>query len=131
MWFVAPVPPLTPVIHEGAEGGSFAREEDGGLLRGGGTQAIDLWAVHTGGRTILDAVHNGFTLGDKALAASRAVLAEHGNMSSAAVMLVLKPMLNNSPRGKRDRATAFGPGVVAQTFRFSLSGQGVGKWISR
>jgi hypothetical protein len=109
MWFVAPVPPLTQVIHEGAEGGCFAREDDGGLLHGDGTQAIDLRAVHAGGRTILDALHNGFTLDDKALAESRAVVSEHGNMSSAAVMFVLKPMLSNSPRGKRGRASDLAP----------------------
>ena len=100
----------------------LAREDDGGLLRGDGTQAIDLWAVHAGGRTILDAVQNGFTLEDKALAESRAILAEYGNMSSATVMFVLKRMLDNSPKGMRGLAIAFGPGVVAETFRFSLSG---------
>jgi hypothetical protein len=41
-------------------------------------------------------------------------------MSSATVMFVLKRMLNNSPRGKRGLAMAFGPGVVAETFRLSL-----------
>jgi Chalcone and stilbene synthases, C-terminal domain len=120
MWFVAPVLPLTQVIHEGAEGGCFAREDYGGLLRGDGTQAIDLRAVHAGGRTILDALHNGFTLDDKALAESRAVVAEHGNMSSAAVMFVLKPMLSNSPRGKRGRATDLAPVSLAGSASGSL-----------
>ena len=100
----------------------LAREDDGGLLRGEDTRAIDLWAVHAGGRTILDAVENGFALDNKALAESRTVLAEHGNMSSATVMFVLKRMLDNSPKGKRGLAMAFGPGVVAETFRFSLAG---------
>jgi predicted naringenin-chalcone synthase len=100
----------------------LAREDDGGLLRGEGTQAIDLWAVHAGGRTILDAVENGFALDDKALTESRAVLAKYGNMSSATVMFVLKRMLETSPKGKRGMAMAFGPGVVADTFRFSLTG---------
>jgi predicted naringenin-chalcone synthase len=99
----------------------LAREDDGGLLRGEGTQAIDLWAVHAGGRTILDAVEHGFALDDKALAECRAVLAEHGNMSSATVMFVLKRMLDNPQKGKRGMAMAFGPGVVADTFRFSLA----------
>jgi predicted naringenin-chalcone synthase len=98
----------------------LVREDDGGLLRGEGTQAIDLWAVHGGGRTILDAVESGFALDGNALADSRAVLAGHGNMSSATVMFVLKRMLDNSPKGKNGLAMAFGPGVVAETFRFSM-----------
>jgi predicted naringenin-chalcone synthase len=97
------------------------REDAGGLLRGEGTQAVDLWAVHAGGRTILDAVETGFALDNNALRESRAVLAEHGNMSSATVMFVLKRMLANSRKGKRGMAMAFGPGVVAETFRFSFS----------
>jgi predicted naringenin-chalcone synthase len=99
----------------------LARQDDGGLLRGEGTQAVDLWAVHAGGRTILDAVQNGLSLEKNALAESRTVLAEHGNMSSATVMFVLKRMLDNSQKGKRGLAMAFGPGVVAETFRFSLA----------
>jgi predicted naringenin-chalcone synthase len=100
----------------------LARGDGGGLLRGEGPRAIDLWAVHAGGRTILDAVENGFALDNQALAESRAVLAEHGNMSSATVMFVLKRMLDNAPKGRRGLAMAFGPGVVAETFRFSLAG---------
>ena len=65
------------------------RENPDFILRGEGTQAIDLWAVHGGGRTVLDAVQSGFSLGEGALAASRAVLAAHGNMSSATIMFVL------------------------------------------
>jgi predicted naringenin-chalcone synthase len=100
----------------------LVREDGAGLLRGEGTQAIDLWAVHAGGRTILDAVENGYALDGMALAESRAVLASHGNMSSATVMFVLKRILDSATKGKRGLAMAFGPGVVAETFRFSLVG---------
>ena len=100
----------------------LAREDDGGLLRGEGTQAIDLWAVHGGGRTILDAVESGFALDSNALNDSRSVLAGHGNMSSATVMFVLKRMLDKAAKGSRGLAMAFGPGVVAETFRFSIAG---------
>ncbi len=98
-----------------------AREDAGGLLRGEGTQSIDLWAVHGGGRSILDAVEAGFALDRKALEASRDVLNECGNMSSATVMFVLKRMLDKAVRGKRGLAMAFGPGVTAETFRFSMA----------
>jgi predicted naringenin-chalcone synthase len=100
----------------------LAREDSGGLLRGEGTQAIDLWAVHGGGRSILDAVEAGFRLDKSALQDSRSVLAACGNMSSATVMFVLERMLRTAERGKRGLAMAFGPGVVAETFRFSMAG---------
>ncbi len=95
------------------------REDAGGLLRGEGTQAIDLWAVHGGGRTILDAVQTGFNLQADALATSRGVLMEYGNMSSATIMFTLRRMLERSDGEARGLAMAFGPGMVAETFRFT------------
>ena len=97
------------------------REDTGDLLRGEGTQAVDLLAVHGGGRSILDAVQAGLDLAPEALSASRAVLAAHGNMSSATIMFVLKRMLDKAEAGKRGLAIAFGPGMVVETFRFSTT----------
>jgi len=95
------------------------RENPDFILRNEGTQAIDLWAVHGGGRTVLDAVQAGLSLPDEALAPSRIVLAEHGNMSSATVMFVLAGMMDSAKPGARGLAMAFGPGMVAETFRFT------------
>jgi predicted naringenin-chalcone synthase len=95
------------------------RENPDFILRNEGTQAIDLWAVHGGGRTVLDAVQSGLSLGEHALAPSRAVLAAHGNMSSATVMFVLAGMLARATSGQRGLAMAFGPGMAAETFRFT------------
>ena len=93
-------------------------EGDGsGLLRGQGTQAYDLWAVHAGGRTVLDAVEIGLSLDPDALRHSRAVLQEYGNMSSATVMFVLARIMAQR-EGERGLGMAFGPGMVAETFRF-------------
>ena len=92
--------------------------DDTGLLRGEGTQAVDHWAVHAGGRTVLDAVEIGLALPKQALAASRAVLHDFGNMSSATVMFVLSRLLGATPG--RGMAMAFGPGMVAETFRFRV-----------
>ena len=100
----------------------LARSDAGGILRGEGTQAIDLWAVHAGGRTVLDAVEIGLSLDRQALAYSRAVLSAHGNMSSATVMFVLKRMMEAGNAAKRGLAMAFGPGMVAETFRFQMVG---------
>lgn len=94
----------------------------GGVLRGRGLDEIDLWAVHAGGRTVLDAVEAGLQLAPYALDVSRAVLNDYGNMSSATVMFVLQRLLQSAAIG-RGMAMAFGPGMVAETFRFRLAGK--------
>lgn len=75
------------------------------------------WAVHAGGRSILDAVEHGLDLPDDALAESRAVLRESGNMSSATLMFVLSRLLSTGVDGP-GVALAFGPGLAAEGFRF-------------
>ena len=91
-----------------------------GLLRGIAPASTSLWAVHGGGRTVLDAVEIGLALPPEALRFSRAVLRDFGNMSSATIMFVLACMLADGAHGS-GLAMAFGPGMVAETFRFSLA----------
>ncbi len=98
-----------------------AQGETDGILRGEGTQAIDLWAVHAGGRSVLDAVESGLAFGPDALGHSRAVLRDFGNMSSATVMFVLARMLAERAGRGRGMALAFGPGMVAESFRFRMA----------
>lgn len=78
----------------------------------------ELWAVHPGGRSVLDAVETGLELPGCALAASRDVLLNFGNMSSATVMFVLERLMHCARRGQRGCAMAFGPGLTAETMRF-------------
>ena len=94
------------------------REDDGGLLRGQATQQVDLWAVHAGGRTVLDGVEQGLRLGRGALDWSRGVLRDFGNMSSATILFVLDRMMRGSEGPQNGLAMAFGPGLCAETFRF-------------
>jgi predicted naringenin-chalcone synthase len=89
---------------------------DGELMAG--REDVDLWAVHPGGRSVLDAVEKGLELPMGALSASREVLSSFGNMSSATVMFVLKRMMETAQRGQRGCAMAFGPGLTAETMRF-------------
>lgn len=79
---------------------------------------IDGWAVHAGGRSILDAVEHALKLDPDSLAASRAVLAAFGNMSSATLMFVLARLLAG-PRINKGVALAFGPGLAAEGFSFA------------
>ncbi len=90
------------------------------ILKGAGAEAFDLWAIHPGGRTVLDAVEGAFALPPKAMAASREVLRRFGNMSSATVLFVLKALLDTpGEKGARGCAMAFGPGLTAETMLFS------------
>jgi predicted naringenin-chalcone synthase len=90
----------------------------GTVLDGASPGDIDLWAVHPGGRTILDAVERALALPRTALSRSRDVLREMGNMSSATVLFVLERTLAAARAGQRGCAMAFGPGLVAETMRF-------------
>ena len=82
-----------------------------------GDSHIDGWAVHAGGRSVLDAVERALDLPPDALAQSRAVLAAKGNMSSATLMFVLADLLAG-PRVGNGMALAFGPGLAAEGFGF-------------
>ena len=79
---------------------------------------IDLWAVHPGGRTILDAAEQGLALPSEALADSRGILLNYGNMSSASVMFVLERIMRRARSGQLGCAMSFGPGVTAETMMF-------------
>ncbi len=94
------------------------RNDADGLLRGEDPRDIALWAVHAGGRTVLDGVEQGLRLAADALDYSRGVLRDVGNMSSATLMFVLARILAGDAVG-RGMAIAFGPGLAAETFRFT------------
>jgi predicted naringenin-chalcone synthase len=96
-----------------------AAADPAGLLRGASAESYRYWAVHGGGRTVLDAVEIGLALPPEALRQSRAVLHDFGNMSSCTIMFVLARMMAEGAAGP-GMAMAFGPGMVAETFRFSV-----------
>jgi alpha-pyrone synthase len=83
------------------------------LVNGG----VDQWAVHAGGRSILDAVENALQLPPDSLDDSRAVLRAYGNMSSSTLMFVLQRQFGRS--FDHGVAIAFGPGLAAEGFRFA------------
>jgi len=87
------------------------------LFNGWGADEIDSWAVHAGGRSILDAVEKGLELPQGALFASRDILARYGNMSSSTLMFVLSELAGR-PDVRKGVALAFGPGLAAEGFHF-------------
>jgi len=72
------------------------------------------WAVHPGGPRIVDVVGDRLGLDRAQLDASRTVLREHGNCSSATVLLVLDELRRTTPMppGAPVIAMAFGPGLT-------------------
>ncbi len=75
---------------------------------------VGAWAVHPGGPRIVDVVAERLGLPDEALADSRAVLAAHGNCSSATVLLILERLRAEQrvEPGEHVVALAFGPGLT-------------------
>jgi predicted naringenin-chalcone synthase len=83
-----------------------------------GAGTVGDWAVHAGGRSILDAVEQGLALAPDALDDSRQVLHDNGNMSSATLLFVLRRKLARRAADRQGLALAFGPGVAAEGFLF-------------
>jgi len=83
---------------------------------------IATWAIHPGGRAVLDSVEAALGLGSEALALSRDVLRSFGNMSSATIVFVLERVLRAAQTGGGGPgcALAFGPGMMCETMRFSV-----------
>jgi alpha-pyrone synthase len=98
--------------------GNALKEHGLQVTRGTDPRHIDLWAVHPGGRSILDAVEKNLQLCPEALRYSRYVLARFGNMSSATVMFVLEQILREAQPGQVGCAMSFGPGLTAETMLF-------------
>ncbi|MFC6259178.1 3-oxoacyl-[acyl-carrier-protein] synthase III C-terminal domain-containing protein, partial [Kocuria oceani] len=84
--------------------------------------SITDWALHPGGRGILDKLEHTLDLAPEALRESRDVLATRGNMSSVTVLHVLRQVIDEAPPGE-DRtvcALAFGPGLTVESALFTI-----------
>jgi predicted naringenin-chalcone synthase len=71
------------------------------------------WAIHPGGPRILEAVEESLGLSAETTAASRAVFAEYGNMSSPTVLFILDRLRQQRMKGPIV-LLGFGPGLVAE-----------------
>ncbi|HEU4839725.1 MAG TPA: type III polyketide synthase [Micavibrio sp.] len=91
------------------------------LLDGIQKQDVAHWAIHPGGRGVLDAVRLSLGLEEFSMAYSRNILKNFGNMSSATIMFVLKEIMQSTEAGP-GLAIAFGPGIAIESMRFSHAG---------
>ena len=81
------------------------------------SQVIEHWAIHPGGRSILDKTEAKLALRADQLAPSRETLRTNGNMSSATILFVMKAILDGPATrdGERVCAMAFGPGLTVES----------------
>lgn len=78
---------------------------------------IQSWAVHPGGPRILGSVTKALGLERDAVAVSREVLRDHGNMSSPTLLFILRKLREqHAPRPCV--ALGFGPGLMAEATLF-------------
>ncbi|TFD58994.1 type III polyketide synthase [Cryobacterium suzukii] len=81
------------------------------------SSVIEHWAIHPGGRSILDKTEAKLELRADQLNPSRETLRTNGNMSSATILFVMKSILDGAATadGERVCAMAFGPGLTVES----------------
>ncbi len=88
--------------------------------RGLTRSSIAGWAIHPGGPRVIDSVVNALGLPAGAGDASRAILHDFGNMSSATLLFILERLVRSGVEGPIV-ALAFGPGLSAEMLLISAS----------
>jgi predicted naringenin-chalcone synthase len=83
-------------------------------------QNIGLWAIHPGGKAIIDEVKQALELSREQVASSREILRNFGNMSSATILFVLKEIITRTASDARVCAMAFGPGLTVELYQMEL-----------
>jgi predicted naringenin-chalcone synthase len=85
--------------------------------------AIDKWAIHPGGKKILDTIKKQLQLSDTDLQYSYKVLADHGNMSSPTILFVLNEIMQTEHKHNETIfSVGFGPGISIETALFTYVG---------
>lgn len=87
-------------------------------LKAGGMEKKEItrWAIHPGGKKILDSIRKELGLENDDLGYSYEVLRNYGNMSSPTVLFVLKEMMQDLQQsGEKIFTAAFGPGLTMET----------------
>jgi alkylresorcinol/alkylpyrone synthase len=85
---------------------------------------VAAWAIHPGGPRILEVCADKLGLDERALAPSYAVLRDHGNCSSATILMILAAIARAPDLGDGDPvvALAFGPGLTIYATLFRAAG---------
>jgi predicted naringenin-chalcone synthase len=85
-------------------------------------KAIDHWAIHPGGKKIVDTIKKQLSLSAEDIYASKKILNDYGNMSSPTILFVLNELMeNNYHKNKTIFSIGFGPGLSIETALFSYA----------
>jgi len=88
-----------------------------------GEEELELWAIHPGGKGIIDILQTKFELTDEQTAHSLGILRDYGNVSSATILFVLSAMRNHLQETGSEPvsgiALAFGPGLTAEMIKIA------------
>jgi len=85
-------------------------------------ERIDKWAIHPGGKKILDIIKKKLELTDEDLRHSYEVLNEYGNMSSPTILFVINKIITAHPRaGENIFSVGFGPGLTIDSALFTYA----------
>ena len=79
---------------------------------------IDFFAIHPGGKRILDVIEEKLNISKEQNKYARQTLREFGNMSSPTVLFVIKSIMDqvsSSDDGKHLLSFAFGPGLTLES----------------
>jgi predicted naringenin-chalcone synthase len=79
---------------------------------------IKYWAIHPGGKKILEVIQKELDLENDDLESSYSILRDYGNMSSASILFVLNNMLTNkiiTGESSKIFGVAFGPGLTMES----------------
>jgi len=84
------------------------------------TSTIDKWAIHPGGKKILDTIKKQLQLTDTDMQYSYKILAEYGNMSSPTILFVLNEIMQAEIKTEETIfSIGFGPGLSIETASFT------------
>lgn len=72
------------------------------------------WALHPGGKSILQAIEKCLTLDSQQIKSSWEILSDYGNMSSATFLFVLEHLSKQTKLKKWTAGIGFGPGLSAE-----------------
>ena len=89
------------------------------------SQDIDLYAMHPGGKAILEAIESSLEMKPDDNRYAYQILRDYGNMSSCTVLFVLNEILKdnaNNEAGKNILSCAFGPGLTLESMVLTVHG---------
>ena len=85
-------------------------------------ETITNWAIHPGGKKIIDTIKNKLKLRNEDVKASYKILDEFGNMSSPTILFVLNELMQEeNKQGETIFSIGFGPGLSIETALFSYA----------